>query len=187
MSCRRMSCRRISRKRVSPPRIYNLNGFDLEVVESEKDLGVMIANDTSWKEHIVMIVAKANRMLGFLKRHCGGLVDSEALLRLYSSLVRSHLCYCSQVWAPQSVVSQLILIEQVQRRATRFIVGKGGDLCYRDRLIQLKILPLNYWLEYLDLVFFYKCMKGHIIFGRYIDEYFSFLRGWSRRTSTELP
>ena len=82
---------RISRKRVSPPRIYNLNGFDLEVVESEKDLGVMIANDTSWKEHIVMIVAKANRMLDFLKRHCAGLVDSEALLHLYSSLVHSRL------------------------------------------------------------------------------------------------
>ena len=119
---------RISRKRVSPPLFYNLNGFDLEVVESEKDLGVMIANDTSWKEHIVMIVAKANRMLGFLKRCWRGLVDSEALVS-------------------QSVVSQLILIEQVQRRATRFIVGKGGDLCYRDRLIKLKILPLNYWLE----------------------------------------
>jgi len=31
------------------PRVdrLNLNGFDLEVVESEKDLGVMIANDTS--------------------------------------------------------------------------------------------------------------------------------------------
>ena len=71
---------RISRKRVRPPRIYKLNGFDLEVVEYEKDLGVMIANDTSCKEHIVMIVAEANRMLGFLKRHCGGLVDIEALL-----------------------------------------------------------------------------------------------------------
>ena len=29
-------------------------------------------------------------------------------------------------------------------------------------------------------------MKGHIIFGRHFDEYFSFLRGWSCRTSTEL-
>ena len=33
---------RISRKRVSPSRIYNLNGCDLEVVESEKDLGVIM-------------------------------------------------------------------------------------------------------------------------------------------------
>ena len=33
---------RISRKRVSPPRTYSLNGIHLEVVKSEKDLGVMI-------------------------------------------------------------------------------------------------------------------------------------------------
>lgn len=33
-------------------------GIDLEV-QSEKDLGVMIVKDTSWKEHIVTIVAKA--------------------------------------------------------------------------------------------------------------------------------
>ena len=133
-----------------------------------------------------MIVAKANRILGFLKRHRAGLVDNEVLLRLYSSLVRSHLCYCSQVWASQSVVSQLIIIEEIQRRATRFIVGKGRDLYYRDRLIKLKLLQLNYWSEYLDLVFYYKCMKRHIIFGRHFDEYFSFLRRWSRRASTEL-
>ena len=34
----------------------------------------MIENDTSWKDHLVMIVAKANRMLGFLKRNCAGIV-----------------------------------------------------------------------------------------------------------------
>ena len=37
------------------------------MVKSEKDLGVMIANDTSWKEHIVTNFTKANRMLGFLR------------------------------------------------------------------------------------------------------------------------
>ena len=37
-----------------------------QVVKSEKDLGVMIANDSSWKEHIATIAAaKVNRMLGF--------------------------------------------------------------------------------------------------------------------------
>ena len=77
-------------------------------------------------------------------------------------------------------------MEQVQRRATRFIAGKGRDLCYSDRLIKLKLLPLNYWPEYLDIVFFYECMKRDVIFARHSDEYFSFLRGCSRRASTEL-
>ena len=76
---------RISRKRVNPPRTYSLNEIDLEVVKPEKVLGVMIVNDTSWREHIVTIVAKTNRMLGFVKRNCAGLVDSNALLRLLLS------------------------------------------------------------------------------------------------------
>lgn len=59
---------RISRKHVRPPHTYSLNGIGLEMVKSEKNLRVMIVNDTSWREHIVMIVAKANRMLGFLKK-----------------------------------------------------------------------------------------------------------------------
>ena len=70
-------------------------------------------------------------------------------------------------------------------RVDRYTASRGA--CQASTTEYLRtILPLNYWLEYLDLVFFYKCMKGHIIFGQLFDEYFSFLRGWSRRTSTEL-
>ena len=71
---------RISRKRNSPSRNYSLNGFSFEVVKAEKDLGVLISSNMTWKDHIIMVVAKANKILGFLKRHCAGLVNREALL-----------------------------------------------------------------------------------------------------------
>ena len=103
---------RISRKRISPYRSYSINGIDVEVVSTEKDLGVVIANETSWKDHILMIVAKGNRLLGFIRRSCAGIVGSVALLRLYCSLVRLHFCYCSQLWAPQSVISNLFLVKK---------------------------------------------------------------------------
>ena len=70
---------------------------DVEVVSTEKDLGVVIVNDTSWKDHILMIVAKANSLLGFIRRSCAGIVGSVALLHLYCSLMHSHFCYCSQL------------------------------------------------------------------------------------------
>ena len=119
-----------------------------------------------------MNVAKAKRMLGFLKRNCAGIVGSTVLLRLYCSLVRSHFCFCSQLWAPQSSTSNLILVENIRRRATR--------------LIKLKLLPLSYWLEYLDLVFFFKCLHGLIDFTREFSCYFSFLKGNTRRASSGL-
>ena len=175
---------RISRKRISPPRTYSLNGIRLKVVKAEKDLGVLSSSDTTWKDHIVMVVAKANKMLGFLRRNSAGLVNWEALLRLYHSLVRSHVCFCSQVWAPQSAVNNLFLVEGIQRRASRFMVGKGSDLSYRDRLIMLRLLPLDYWLEYLDLVFFYKCLNNLVDFTFEFDHYFSFVQGRTRRANT---
>ena len=36
----------ISRKRISPYRSYSINGIDVEVVSTEKDLGVVVVNDT---------------------------------------------------------------------------------------------------------------------------------------------
>ena len=103
---------RISRKRISPYRSYSRNGIDVEVVSTEKDFGVVVVNDTSWKNHILMIVAKANRLLGFIRWSCAGIVSSVALLRPYCSLVRSHFCYRSQLWAPQSVISNLFIVEK---------------------------------------------------------------------------
>ena len=132
-----------------------------------------------------MIVAKANRMLGFLKRNCAGIVGSTVLLRLYCSLVRSYFCFGSQLWAPQSSTSSLILVENIQRRATRFIL-RNSNLCCKARLIKLKLLPLSYWLEYLELVFFFKCLHGLVDFTREFSYYFSFLKGNTRRASSGL-
>ena len=50
-----------------------------------------------------------------------------------------------------------------QRRATKFILKT--DLCYPERLVQLKLLPLEYTREIFDLCFFFKCLKGYIDFN----------------------
>ena len=71
----------------------------------------------------------------------------------------------------------------IAMRASRFIVGKGSDLSYRDRLIKLRLLPLNYWLEYLDLVFFYKCLNNMVDFTFEFDHYFSFVQGRTHHAS----
>ena len=64
------------------------------------------------------------------------------------------------LWAPQSRTLTLE-VENIQRRASRFIC-KNSELSCKDRLLNLNLLPINYWLEYLDLLFFYKCIYGLI-------------------------
>ena len=66
---------RISRNRISPYRSYSINVIDVDIVSTENDLGVVTVNDTPWKDHILMIVVKANRLLGFIRRSCAGIVE----------------------------------------------------------------------------------------------------------------
>ena len=68
-------------------------------------------------------------------------------------LVRSHLSYAGEVWAPQSSGGDLALLEGVQRRATKFIL-RDYELPYRLRLIKLNILPISSWPELKDLLLF---------------------------------
>ena len=64
----------MSRKRFSPVRTSS--GINVEVIISERDLGIVISNDTSWKARIVMIVAKANKIvLGFRKSNYAGMLE----------------------------------------------------------------------------------------------------------------
>ena len=38
---------------------------------------------------------------------------------------------------------------------------KNTDLSYKDRLIALNLLPINYWFEHLHLLYFFKCKLGY--------------------------
>ena len=116
-----------------------------------------------WANHIVNIISKANQMLGFLPRHCSKSVSCDIQKTLYISLVRSHLIYASQVWSTCLCGSIYLKrsLKSVQRRTTRFILS-GFELDYKCRLIQLRLLPLCYFLEYLDLPFVFRCIIGEI-------------------------
>ena len=174
---------RISRKKTSPERVYTLDGNELEIVTKERDLGVIVTKELKWNEHIKLIVSKANKTLGFLKRSCFVKTPKKTLTLLYTSLVRSYFCFASEVWAPQSTIKDLLLVEKTQRRASRFIC-RTANLSYKDRLIQLNLLPLNYWLEYLDLIFFFKCK--HELIHLDLNNYVSYCTSNTRRGTTAL-
>ena len=101
-------------------------------------------------------------MLGLLKRTCPLLTETKIRRSLYLSLVKSQLCYGTEIWSP-SDVSLKIKIERIQRRATRWILrSRIGELSYKERLQTLDMLPLCYVREIQDLVFFYKALHGYV-------------------------
>jgi hypothetical protein len=78
---------RVSRKRNSPTHSYHLNNQPVKIVANQVDLGVVVSNDLKWSPHIASCTAKANRLLGFLRRNCSQMTDTRCRRLLYLSLV----------------------------------------------------------------------------------------------------
>ncbi len=140
-------------------RTYCLAGQQLRSVPSIKDLGVTIASDLSWSKHIENITCNANRTLGLVKRVCHDIDDISTRKLLYCSIIRPKLEYASNLWSPYLIKYQL-LIENVQRRATRFILNYPKNMPYAERLAKTNILPLQYRREISDLLLLFKSRNG---------------------------
>ena len=123
------------------PEKYNMDGQFLEVTDCEKDIGVHIDPKLSFDKHIGKSINKANRILAVIRRTFER-IDSENFSFLFKGLVRPHLEYAAPIWSP-FLEKQKDLLENVQKRATRFIPG-CYNLSYPERLKKLKLPTLAY-------------------------------------------
>ena len=124
-----------------------------------RDLGVIMSNDLSWSRHCHYIVSKAYKSLGTIRRTFKT-NSISAKRKLYLSLVCSRLPYCCQVWRPQNT-KDIVLLERIQRRATKYILNEYAS-DYKSRLVSLQLLPLMYYFELCDLMFFIKTSNIHL-------------------------
>ena len=85
---------------------------------------------------------------------------TRRLLYCYT-LVRPKLEYASAVWSPNTV-KHCSLIENIQRRATKFILNYSKDMSYTERLIATNLLPLEFRIEISGLLLVFKAKTGLI-------------------------
>ena len=150
---------RITKKKSPFTYDYHINGAKLNSVSLYRDLGLLTSDVLSWNFHIANITAKANSILGLIKRTCRDVNDVTTLNTLCCNLVKPRVEYASQVWNPFTK-SNISRIESIQRRATKFILK--GDDDYVVRLRKLRLLSLEDRRLIADVVFFYKVVNVHV-------------------------
>jgi hypothetical protein len=108
-------------KRVDPA--LTLNGTEIIKVESHKHLGLILASDLSWSEHVKSISTKANRVLNYLLPLKMKL-DRKSLQTAYFSFIRPILEYGDVIWDTSKENDHTLdMLESINLNAARLVTG----------------------------------------------------------------
>ena len=120
-------------------------------------LGIILSSNLSWSNHYNHISRSAYHSLHLIRHSFSSTLPVYLKKNLHLSLVHSRLTYCSQIWRLR-LLKDILSIERIQWWVIKYILS-DSHFDYKSRLVSLHLLPLMYWFDLQDVLFFVQCLK----------------------------
>lgn len=144
---------------------YKLRDHCLERKAVIKDLGILLDEKFTFRDHYDYIISRCNQIIGFITRITKDFKNPYSSLNLYYSMVRSILEYNSVIWTPFYIIHTK-RIERVQSKflnILRYRLGLKRELqSYTKRLATFNTQSLAIRRKYIDMVYLFKIVHSYI-------------------------
>ena len=165
------------------PEIKTVDDQVAEVVSEMKLLGVVISSDLKWHSHVKNLSKCANAKLWILRRLKYLGANQSILLDVYYKQIRSILEYAAPLWGPGLTLSDIVVIERIQKTAFAIIFGFQS---YKHTLKKQKIKSLADRRKDLCIKFAQKS-SSHPNFSKWFQKKHSKVNTRSKNKLLEVP